>query len=510
VNWLGGLALASYVLIAAMSYIQAPALWTADYFPNASGMFLNLFGPVNYSAIRAFFDGPLAVILSRWIPVLIASGALIAVLVLVRDLDRRKDNILAPLILIWSLAFTAAALFAYPLYTQDFWLSVLWGDMVASGVNPYHVVFTAEMASAYPLDHFPMPMSYGPLWALLSGLVMLVTGGSLIAAFVLFKLILAAGWCATLFLVDRLAKEFAPGRRSLALAITGWLPLGVLQTVAEGHNDVFLVMPVLLWLVLLIGRKLTSPLALGASVLSKYATAPLFLADAIHALRQERMPFRQYCFRMILPMLMFFGLMAIFYRSFAFFDGVRLIGTWQFMHPDDAFKVVASVVGDWIMPAGKALLLIFPAVAAWQCWQYWKTPSNEMLMRAVLAIMCAVSFSAVSHLWPWYLVWTLPLAALIPQWWLSRFVIGMCLAAPFSVIVWWVPEMEDMNNIAAFGLYAAAALWAYATSRHADGVVQRLPENVRTLRYRRQPAANASEGERVDVSEDAVRMKKSA
>ncbi|HKJ63134.1 MAG TPA: hypothetical protein VKA94_14260, partial [Hyphomicrobiales bacterium] len=443
------MALASYVAIAILSYLQAPALWTAAYYPNASQAFQQLYGPENYSAILAFFDGPLAVLLSRWIPVIVASAAMIGVIALVRNLDRRMDNILAPRILLWSLVFTAAAFFAYPLYTQDLWLSALWGDMVASGINPYHVTFTGVMESAYPLDHFPMTMSYGPLWALLSGLIMLVTGGSLIASFLLFKIILTAAWCATLFLVDRLARDFAPGRRSLALAITGWLPLGVLETVAEGHNDVILVMPVLLWLALLIGRKLTSPLALGVSVLSKYSTALLFLADALYTLRQEHMPFRQYCLRMILPALMFFGLMAIFYRSFAFFDGVRLIGTWHFMHPDDAFKVVSAVLGDWITPAGKALLLIFPAIAAWQCWQYWKAPSNEMLMRVVLSIMCAVSFSVVGHLWPWYLVWTLPLAALVPQWWLSRFVVGMCLVAPFLVIVWWVPEAEELNNVAA-------------------------------------------------------------
>lgn len=511
VNVLGGVAFASYVAIAILSYVQAPALWTAAYYINASQTFQQLYGVENYNAIIAFFDGPLAIILSRWIPVIIASAVTIAMIAFARNLDRQTDDTLAPRILRWSLVFTAIAFFAYPLYTQDLWLSALWGDMVASGINPYHVMFTGVMESAYPLDHFPMTMSYGPLWALLSGLIMLITGGSVIASFLLFKLVLAAAWCATLLLVDKLAGEFAPGRRSLALVITGWLPLGVLQVVAEGHNDIFLVMPVLLWLSLLIGRKLTSPLALGASVLCKYTTAPLFLADAVHAVRQERMPFRQYCLRMILPALMFFGLMAIFYRSFAFFDGIRMVGTWHFMHPDDAFKVVSTLLGDWIAPAGKALLLIFPAIAAWQCWLYWRAPSNEMLMRAVLSIMSAVSFSAVGHLWPWYLVWTLPLAALVPQWWLSRFVVGMCLVAPFAVIVWWVPELEELNNVVALGLYVAAGLWAYVTSQHVDGIALRLPENVRKLSFRRQMIATeaACDG-KIEAGDEPVKMKKTA
>ncbi len=157
--------------------------------------------------------------------------------------------------------------FAFPVYTQDFWLSAVWGDMIASGVNPYYVKFTPEMLVGYPIDHMPMTMSYGPLWALISGAVMTVAGGSVLAAGLIFKGHSARGLGGSLVLVDRLMRRVAPSSRSLALVIVGWVPLGVLETVGEGHNDIALVLPALLWLALLLQARMSAPLALVASMM---------------------------------------------------------------------------------------------------------------------------------------------------------------------------------------------------------------------------------------------------
>jgi alpha-1,6-mannosyltransferase len=481
VNALGAFALLSYAAIAVLSYFQAPALWSPAYYPRSAAFFSQLYGPENISAIQELFDGPLAVILSRWIPELCITAAAIALIAILRNVERRRDNVVAKRILLWAFAFAAISFFAYPVYTQDFWLSALWGDMTASGVNPYHVVFAREDIGTLPLDHFSMAMSYGPLWAILSGLIMGLAGGSIVAAAVLFKAVLLAAWCGTLVLVDRLITELAPGNRSLALVIAGWVPLGVLQTVAEGHNDIFLALPVILWIALLLKQKASAPLALAVSVLCKYATAPLFLVDMLYVLKQQRASLTHYIVRLIIPGLVTIGSMALFYQSFAFFDGVRLVGSWEFMRPTDAFAVLVGVLGDWIAPLGQLILLIFPAIAAYQCWIYWKTPNNQTFVHLVIAMMSAVSFAIVTHVWPWYLVWTLPLAALAPRWWLSRFIVGMCLIAPFAVVVWWVPEFEEFKNLFALTMYGFSGLWVYATANRAEELTEPLPANVRLL-----------------------------
>ncbi|NJM33563.1 MAG: hypothetical protein HC850_01390 [Rhodomicrobium sp.] len=440
VNFLGAAAALAYGIMALSSYALTPALWDPAYSPQATAFFKQLYGEQYFDALRAFFGGPLAAVISHFIPLSIASAAAIALIVMIGRRPRRASDRTARLLLRWSFVFAALGFFAYPIFTQDFWLSAVWGKMSASGVNPYYQTFTSETVGALPLDHFPMTMSYGPLWALISGLVMGVAGGSVLAAGLLFKVVLAGAWCGSLILTDRILAAHAPSGRALGLAVAGWLPLGVWQTVAEGHNDVVMVFPALLWLFLLLQKRLAAPAALAASMLCKYTTLPLFLVDFVHCLRARRLGLRDYAARLLVPGIIAVAVTAVFYRSFAFFDGTRLVNNWHFMQPADAYAAADAALGGWLPPLGQAIEMVFPIIAIRQGFLYWREPNNESLLRLTLAAMCAVSFAAISHLWTWYLLWTLLFAALVPGWWLSRFIVGFALLMPFSAIVWWVPE----------------------------------------------------------------------
>jgi hypothetical protein len=77
--------------------------------------------------------------------------------------------------------------------------------------------------------------------------------------------------------------------------------------------------------------------------------------------------------------------------------------------------------------------------------------------------MAAALFSAVPHLWSWYLIWVLAPAALVPTWWLSRFVIGAAIMAPFTVVCWWVESLKDYQEPAALAVYVGALLWMRVT-----------------------------------------------
>ena len=301
INVLGAAATLAYLAMSLLSYLQAPALWDPTYAPNATGFFNALYGTEQVDAIRALFGGPLAVVVTHWVPLIIASAAAVALLFLLSQQSTTLAETTANLVLKWAVAFAAVSSIAYPIFTQDFWLSIVWGDMIASGINPYYEKFTPEMLNGLPLDHFPMTMSYGPLWALVSGAVVAVGGGSVLATAVLFKAALGAAWCATLWLVDRIMRHTAPGTRALSLAVAGWIPLGVWQTVGEGHNDIAMALPALLWLLLLLQNKWSAPLALAASAVCKYTMAPLLLVDVLHCLKTRHMPLWRYAVRLILP-----------------------------------------------------------------------------------------------------------------------------------------------------------------------------------------------------------------
>ena len=459
VDRLGVVACAAYAVVAVLSYGQVTILWSLPDFPNAIAYFTQVAGEPAIASIRDFFGGPWGVLITRWVPVTIAASTAVTLLIMLGRNRREADDEVADAILRWSMVFAGICFFAYPVFTQDFWLSAIWGEMVVSGTNPYQHKFTPEMIQALPLDHFPMTMSYGPFWAVISAAVMAIAGNSLIVAALIFKAILLAAWCGTIILVDRLVRQVAPDNRAFALTVVGWLPVGVLETVAEGHNDIALVFPALVWLALLLRGNAKAPIALAASVLCKYTTAPFFLIDFLHCLKGQRMSLGAYVSRGVPAAIFGILVMAIFYRGASFFDGARLVDSWHFMQPSDAYLAITDFLGGWGEPLENLFLTIFPGIALYQLAVYWKQSDTEQLFRLTLASICAISFAAIGHVWSWYLVWMLPLAALVPGWWLARFIVGMTLAAPFLPLLWWVPEVEEYKNVAALVLYLAATGW---------------------------------------------------
>jgi len=464
VNLLGAVALAAYAVLTVLSYVQVPVLWrNHGAAPHAVAFFDDLATRFPLVGLSRLFETNAAVIISYCIPVGIITAAWIALVAILYRREHTLDANLDALVMRWSVAFAVVCVLAFPVFTQDFWLSMAWGRMAAEGTNPYHNLFTDETLTGLPLDHFPMVMSYGPGWAILSAAVMAVTGKSVLAATILFKGVLLATWLASLALIKTMTASKPMLDRCLAIVVAGWMPLGVLQTVAEGHNDIFMVWLALLWLALLGQGRWLAPVALMGSALGKYVTAPLFLVDVIVAWRLRGLGWRQLFVRYVGPGLLGIAVFGIFYRSPEFFEGTRVISEWEFLQPRHAVEAIELAVGfdlnvlDWTITATFVLIALSSVVVLWL------TPTLDNATKAALAIMSAISFVGIAHLWPWYLVWTVLLAALVPRWWLARFVIGVSVLAAFSLSFWWVKPIENSQVWASLVLYVGAVLWCLLT-----------------------------------------------
>jgi len=464
VNLLGAVALVAYAVLTVLSYVQVPVLWrNHGSAPHAVAFFDDLAAKFPLFGLSRLFETNAAVIISYCVPVGIITAAWIALVAILYRREHTLDANLDALLMRWSMAFAVVSVLAFPVFTQDFWLSMAWGRMAAEGTNPYHNLFTDETLTGLPLDHFPMVMSYGPGWAILSGAVMAVTGKSVLAATILFKGVLLATWLASLALIRGMTVSKPALDRCLAIAVAGWMPLGVLQTVAEGHNDIFMVWLALMWLALLGQGRWLAPVALMGSALGKYVTAPLFLVDVIVAWRLHGLGWRQLFVRYVGPGLLGIVVFGIFYRSPEFFEGTRVISEWEFLQPRHAVEAIELAVGfdlnvlDWIITATFVLIALSSVVVLLL------TPTLDNATKAALAIMSAISFVGIAHLWPWYLVWTVLLAALVPRWWLARFVIGVSVLAAFSLSFWWVEPIENSREWASLVLYVGAVLWCLLT-----------------------------------------------
>jgi alpha-1,6-mannosyltransferase len=115
----------------------------------------------------------------------------------------------------WSWAFVIPAALAMPVLVQDFWLTIAWGRTLWWGANPYYDVpaqVPAQAVVGLPFDAPILKMSYGPLWAHLSHLVFAAARGRIFVAALIWKVLLAAAWCALLWLVHALTRR--PGALS--------------------------------------------------------------------------------------------------------------------------------------------------------------------------------------------------------------------------------------------------------------------------------------------------------
>jgi hypothetical protein len=190
---------------------------------------------------------------------------------------------------------------------------------------------------------------------------------------------------------------------------------------------------------------------------------PFFLVDVIVAWRLHGLGWRQLFVRYVGPGLLGIVVFAIFYRSPQFFEGTRVISEWEFLQPRHAVEAIELAVGfdldvlDWTITATFALIALYSVVVLW------RTPTLDNATKAALATMSAISFVGIAHLWPWYLVWTVLLAALVPRWWLARFVIGVSVLAAFSLSFWWVEPFANSREWASLVLYVGAIIWCVLT-----------------------------------------------
>jgi len=462
VNVAGLVAGLGYVVHVVSSYRQARVLWHRAFAPNADGYLDQLCGSCGFGLFDTLSTEGEVIVFNALIQALISIAAIGLIVLLWRNRDGLTADI-GRSILKWAIAFAIITSVAFPVFAQDFWLSAVWGSMVVAGDNPYETAFLADWAAAFPLDHFSMKMSYGPLVALLSAAVMTIADDDIVLTALLFKALLLAAWIGALFAIAWLGRRRGVVVQCLAVAIFGWLPVGVVQSLGEGHNDIWMVCLALLWLVLMERGRLTAPLLLALSVLVKYVTVALVAVDFLLAVKAAKQTFSRIILRYVAPSVVGVGVLLIFARSTDFLAGAIAISDWRFLQPRDAIEAVGTLISLPLKPLGFLALAIFPAIALYQAVRFARTGDATAADKLAIALMATMALSAINHLWPWYVIWMLAFAVLQPGWALSRYIIGIALLAPFTLAFWWLPILEDHKDLAAVPLHGGALLWMAAT-----------------------------------------------
>ncbi len=367
----------------------------------------------------------------------------------------------------WAFAFIVLSTPAFSVLTQDVWVSVAWGRMVEQGMNPFSIPYPESFAADIPLDYPPAAMSYGPLWALICGGLALLFGASPVAMFLGIKVVLGLSWAVCLDTVFRILKRASPLARMTGVLIVGWLPSCVYEGVAEGHIDVTMMAFTLLWLRFASSSSKLVPLALVASILTKYVTAPLLLVDVLLHWRTIRTDPRAYAAR-VFPAAAVLASVGVFLLLSR--DGAQATAShlkWSALSPGEPLRLIGSLIG---IPVPKIVPYVVVklgciALVAPQLLALVRSPTEENLRRAALAVMVGVMFLA--HVWPWYFLWVLPVAAVVQTYGLAWFVVGAGVVAPLTIVHWWRFDLESSAVLSSYVPAAVMYLVGWLTWRRA-------------------------------------------
>jgi hypothetical protein len=396
------------------------------------------------------------------IPLALSSGVCFYVMVMLERSSCFVDEYAAPLMFQFALVFAVVNLLAYPIFTQDFWLSIAWGRMSLYGQNPYYELLTPEALAGLPLLDFPIRMTYGPLWVMLSAGLAFVSQENVLVEFVVFKLALAAFWIASLGVIYKIVALSPPAFRAKAMCLFGWLPVSVHMSIGEGHNDIAMIWLCMLWLyVLLRNPETLCPLPLVASALVKYVTAPLIVVALVHRVMTRRSLYFWEALGGLLCVLLVGVAFAPFWRDAELFSAVAKMRSWEFFTPTHAI----GALSNWLNIAVPAMMVTaFISIAVmlslgYYGFMYCTQPRFSRLVELILAILCGVLFVGVGHVWPWFIIWIVAPAALVMESALLRLVIPVAFLGPFLHAYWLLATGWGEVAVGSVLFYFAVAVW---------------------------------------------------
>ena len=390
------------------------------------------------------------------------------------------------LILTGQAAFGVLVMAIYPVAALDLYDYLMYGRIVLQyGGNPF-----TQPPSAFPdplVGYSPWPHErsvYGPLWQLVSLGPTALSNGSILAGLLLFKALALLCFVGCSVVIWEILRGVAPARAPSGTLLFAWNPLLVFELVGNGHNDVLMVLLLLLAVLALVRgpRLLVFPL-LAAAVLTKLPVVALGPAFLLGLLRPAATT-RQRVTWIVGGGLLGLGLTILLYAPF--WEGRETLyflsrGNWftaslptmlreylRGSYPyEEAGRLAATLVG-----AGFGLFVLVRLALYWRAEHRAATtaasagtipdaphrPSDLSPWDGWLAAAHDVTFVylAFACLWwqPWYLAWLVALAALLASRLVHERALLFCYGGAVNYVVFkyvW-PQFQPMTYTQIMGL----------------------------------------------------------
>jgi alpha-1,6-mannosyltransferase len=340
-----------------------------------------------------------------------------------------------------GVAFVAFAVLLPLLFSRDVYAYAMYGRIASlHHANPY--VSTPRDFASDPLYRLVGPQwhdttaVYGPGFNLLSSVLTRLLRGP-VALVWAYKAIAGAAAVATILLVARLSRRLWPARAAFATALVAWNPIVLFHGVGGGHNDLLIGLAVAAALTLLaevgpasLGREVGATAVLTLGMLVKATAAiPLVLLVAVSVWRRpssERT--RTLAIHVVVVIGLALALAAPFFQAHDPTFGLASLASHEgWLAPTRFFRVLLGHVGHAVAgSAGQTAvqdavrvtlpLLFLVAFAAIVRYAVREAPGLDARRQgAAWGWALLVATLAAPVLWPWYLVWTLPVVWLLPR-----------------------------------------------------------------------------------------------
>lgn len=366
------------------------------------------------------------------VPTLIAFALYGAAVLLARGLRARW---LAVGVVAAGLGYAALFVPINPVGAQDIYHNVFDARILWTyGDNP-----NAVPPVAYPDDPlFPSVVAwsefasvYGPVWYVVSGAALAYGGENLRDNVIGHKVLTAAFLLGTAAFAYLIAEQLRRGSGVAALVVVAWNPLLLFETAGNAHNDIVMVFFAMASLYALVSRRWlwVFPL-LALSVATKYGMALLGPPMLVWMLRQPDVPKRRVWRSVGLGALVGALVYLPFFQGADTLNVIRRQSGYNTSSPSALLDALLIAYRGMAPEQSAALmkLIVAPLFLALYSWQVWRTRGDaSALIERCFTILFLLLVVATWWFWPWYVLWVVPLAALLPQ--RSIAVVGLLFSA---------------------------------------------------------------------------------
>jgi hypothetical protein len=342
------------------------------------------------------------------------------------------------------LVINLSMLWLYPVGAADLFDNIVRGRITARyGGNPFYLI-PREVRHDPFFRYVAWPdatSAYGPGWEMLAAGLSRLAGDTPLANVLAFKVFGLVCYSGCVALIVRILQRHAPERVLQGVCLFACNPLVIYETAGNGHNDIVMVFFMLWGLDWLLQRRFTrAALALTAGALIKFLPVlllPVALAHGLRALPTWRSRVRWLLGKSAVCA----ALVVVGYAPFWRGGDILAWGRRETLFTASLPAVIQVHLQETLglgssqrLVSREALLLVGMVVLA-QTRQAWRHGGWLGPVRAFTFIL--LFYLLVAALWfqPWYTLWPLALAAILPEGVMGRTAVLLSYAALWKAII---------------------------------------------------------------------------